>query len=383
MKVALLTTDNREDTRTYDAPAPWFGTAPEALLKGFATLPEVEIHVISCARAHMKSPERLAPNTFFHSLYVPKNGWMRTAYLGCVRAVRRKLREICPDLAHGQGTERDCALSAVFSGFPNVVTIHGNMRRIARVSRARPFSFLWLAGFLERLTVPRARGVVCITQHTQHAVVGLARRTWLVPNAVDPSFLDINADPPCDKPPKILCVGDVYPLKNQNAFIRALDPLAEKHKFSVTFLGRAREEEPYGAEFFELIKARPWCSHGGFASRDELKAQLRDATLLALPSLEENCPMVVLEAMAAGVTVAAARVGGVPDLVYAARTGLLFEPMDESSIRAAIGRALADVSATRELAAEAKRQAQARFHPDVIARRHVEIYREVLGRSTS
>jgi hypothetical protein len=111
----------------------------------------------------MRSPEKLAPNIFFHSLYVPKIGWMRTLYQGCVRAVRKKLREIRPDIVHGQGTEMDCAVEAVFSGFPNVLTIHGNMRLIARVNRVRPFSFLWLAARLERLTIPRSSGVVCIT----------------------------------------------------------------------------------------------------------------------------------------------------------------------------------------------------------------------------
>ncbi len=378
MKVALLTTDNREDTRTYDAPAPFFGTAPEALLKGFAALPDVEVHIISCAQAPMKSPEKLAPNIFFHSVYVPRNGWMRTAYHGCIRAVRRKLRQIHPDIVHGQGTERDCALTAAFSGFPNLLTIHGNMRRIARVSRAKPFSFLWLAAWLERFTVPRARGVICITQHTRHAVAGLARRTWLVPNAVDPSFFEVNANSPPGQPPKILCVGDVYPLKNQNAFIRALDPIAAKQKFDLRFLGRVDESSAYGKEFFELLKTRAWCQYGGFTDREGLKMQLREAALLALPSLEENCPMVILEAMAAGVAVAAARVGGVPDLIQGATTGFLFEPMDELSIRSAVAKALADISATRGLAQEAKRQAIERFHPDVIARRHLEIYQEVL-----
>ena len=36
--------------------------------------------------------------------------------------------------------------------------------------------------------------------------------------------------------------------------------------------------------------------------------------MLALPSLEDNCPMVVLEAMAAGVPVVAARAGALPEV---------------------------------------------------------------------
>ena len=141
MRIALLTTDNREDRKDYGHPVPYFGSAPEALLEGFARCPELEVHVVCCAQARMTSPSRLAPNIFFHSLHVPKIGWMRTAYQGCVRAVRRKLKAIRPDIVHGQGTELDCALDAVFSGFPNVLTIHGNMRLIAEVNQAKPFSF--------------------------------------------------------------------------------------------------------------------------------------------------------------------------------------------------------------------------------------------------
>ena len=48
-------------------------------------------------------------------------------------------------------------------------------------------------------------------------------------------------------------------------------------------------------------------------------------------------------------------------------------------MRAAIERGLANPAATRELARVARQRAQERFHPLVIARRHVEIYREVLS----
>ncbi len=235
MKIAIVTSDDREHLKDYTNPSVYFGTAPAALLQGFAFLLEVEVHVVSCARVRMKSPEKIAPNIYFHSLYVPKSGWMSTLYQGCVRAVRRKLKEIQPDIVHGQGTERDCAISAVFSGYPNVLTIHGNMRLIAQVNRVKPFSFVWLAARLETLTVPRSRGVVCITHYTQKAVADLARRTWVVPNAVDASFFDVDAQPSTEKPPKILCVGHVCLRKNQNAFIRALVALARQRKFEVLF----------------------------------------------------------------------------------------------------------------------------------------------------
>src|SRR6476646_6144169 len=117
MRIAILTTDNREHQRRYELTDPYFGPAIEALLQGFARLPELEVHVISCTQRPMRAPEKLGGNIWFHLLDVPKIGWLRTGYQGCVRAIRETLQALQPDLVHGQGTERECALSAVLSGF--------------------------------------------------------------------------------------------------------------------------------------------------------------------------------------------------------------------------------------------------------------------------
>jgi len=380
MVIAFLTTDNRENFRDYDNPTPWFGTAPEALLQGFAARADVTVHVISCAQAPMQAPPALAPNVFFHSLLVPKIGWMRTGYQGCIRAVRRKVRELGADIVHGQGTERDCAISAVFSGRPNVITIHGNMRLIAKVNRAPAFSYQWLAARLERLTIPRAGGVVCITRYTEKAVATLARRTWVAPNAVDKTFFDIVRRP--ELPRTIVCVGNVQVRKNQVAFIEALDSLAARESFRVLFLGHADRNDPYAREFFQRVEQRPWCVYGGSVNRTELKRHLGTATALALPSLEDNCPMVVLEAMAAGVPVVAANVGGVPELVEHGRTGLLCDPAAPESMRREAEEVLTNGGLAENVAGAGKQEARARFHPEQVAEQHVKIYREVLGAAT-
>jgi glycosyltransferase involved in cell wall biosynthesis len=378
MKITIITTDNREPSRQYQKAEPFFGTAPEALLQGFAGLSGVEVHVVSCIREPVQSPAKLADNIFFHSLTVPKIGWMKTLFQGCIRAVRKKIEEIQPDIVHGQGTEMDCSLGAIFSGFPNVVTIHGNMRAIARINRAKPFSYVWLAAWLESFTLPRTDGVVCITNYTRDAVKSLARRTWLLPNAVDQSFFEVAVSPNPAKAPTGLCVGTICFHKNQNDFIRALDQLAREKDFQIVFLGQVGKDA-YGAEFLRLVEERPWCKFVGWAGRDQLKDYLRSASFLVLPTREDNCPMVVLEAMAAGLPVLASNVGGVPDLIQPETTGLFCDPLKPESFSTGVGRLLEDAALSRRLASAAKAEARARFHPEVIARGHMKIYREVLG----
>jgi glycosyltransferase involved in cell wall biosynthesis len=63
------------------------------------------------------------------------------------------------------------------------------------------------------------------------------------------------------------------------------------------------------------------------------------ADLLCLPSVDEGCPNVVLEALASGRPVVASAVGGVPDLVTSS-SGLLVPAGDEAALAAALRCAL-------------------------------------------
>jgi glycosyltransferase involved in cell wall biosynthesis len=395
MKIAFLVPDNRENFRQYDLQNPFFGTAPAALLEGFSKLgddPEApEIHVISCTQKRISAPEKLASNIWFHSLHIPKAGWLRSGYLGCALAVRKKLREIHPDLVHAQGTERDCAVSAVLSPYPKILTIHGNLRLIKKQVGFRPFSAMWFQSFLEGFAVPRFDGVICITNYTKNAVEHEVPKTWVVPNAVDPSFLELGQQrlsDSCSRPstldsrpqcPIILCVANVDPRKNQNAFIKALDPLAKQMKFEIRFFGECGDSD-YAREFKELIGSRTWCHYGGMIGRKILRDQFEQADMLALPTHEDNCPMVVLEAMAAGVPVIASRVGGIPDLIDGMKTGLFCDPWNPSSFPEGVGQILGNLNLAGRLARNAHEEALRRFHPKVIAKRHLEIYQQVLGR---
>jgi glycosyltransferase involved in cell wall biosynthesis len=380
MRIALLTTDNRENEGRYDLDEPHFGTAPEALILGFRSLPDAEVHVISCLKRKVHSPEKLASNVWYHALHVPQPGWLRTGYQGCVRAVRHCLKNLCPDIVHGQGTERHCAISAVFSSFPNVITIHGNMRLIAKLHRAPPWSYMGLAAMLEDFAIPRTDGIVCITRYTERAVAGKAKKTWIINNAVDPRFFEVCARPL--DPPLLLCVGQVTPRKNQLALLDALEGLANKFRFQIRFLGQASEKDPYARKFRQRASQHSWVKMIGPCDREELLKAMSQASLLILPSIEDNCPMVILEAAAAGVPVLASRLGGIPELIQEGVTGYLFEPQIRSTLPSQMGSIFSDAPLASQVAAAAREQAVRRFHPNVIAAKHLEIYGELLARKS-
>jgi glycosyltransferase involved in cell wall biosynthesis len=381
IKVALLTTDSREHFKDYGNPQPYFGTAPEALLEGFKLMPkDIEVHIVSCLQKEpVSSPAKLADNIYYHALHVPNIGWMKTAYQGCIRSVRRKLREIEPTIVHGQGTERDCAISAVFSGLPNVLTIHGNMRLVAKFLQAKPLTYYWFASKLERLCLRKTDGVVAISSYTQSSIAAYARRIWLVPNAVHPSFFQVCRRP--DETPRILCVANIGARKNQIGLIHSLEILAKRTPLKLIFAGGGSDPDPYFQEFRNMVRKREWCEYRGPLDRAGLQNEMALASVGILPSFEDNCPMVVLEAAASGLPFAASRVGGVPDLIEDNVTGLLFDPSSPDGIRAAIARMLQDKHLAESVAQTALTACRHRFAPESVAREHLRIYKAVLDES--
>jgi glycosyltransferase involved in cell wall biosynthesis len=384
IRVCLLVVDDRFER---ERDQPFFGTAPTALFQGFAALGkgEVEVHVISCVKTRLPAPQQLAENIFYHQAVLPHWSYLRAGHAGPLFAVRRILRALQPDIVHAQGTERWCAVSGAFCGFPRVLTIHGNLRLINKVSRMEPRLYWKAQEILETITVPRFDGVVCITDYTRRNIADLAKRTWIVPNAVDQSFFDLYPQNSgvnrAGDTLKILFVGHIQERKNQNAFIDAVSPLAKRHSLRVRFFGQCGGDTAFVSGFKARIARHEWCSYEGMKGRDDLREAFRGASLLVLPSLEDNCPMSVLEAMAAGIPIVASRVGGVPELIKDGVTGLLCDPLDRESMRSCVERILTAPQEASSMAVAARAVARDRYHPSVIAAKHIEVYREVIART--
>jgi len=382
MRVAFITTDNRDHCRQYDLLFPYFGPAPEGILAGLANIPSLEIHVISCTQVQMSSPARLANNIYFHSLHVPKIGWLRTGYIGCILAVWRKLREIQPDILHAQGTERDCAISVALTSFPKVLTIHGNIRAIAKATKASLFSFWWFQAKLEAFVLPMFDGVFCNSAYTQSLVNTSAKQTWLVPNPLRKEFFVRTARLPIPaKPPTILVIGVISERKRQKEVLELLNRIrASGSVFYLKFIGFCPDSE-YALSFKRSLiepEQEGWASYSGVLSEIDL-IHLMDASsaLLHFP-LEEAFGLVVAEALVRGLKLFAAKVGGIMDIAKGVQDAELFDTADwsslEYSLRAWINNPTPSSSISRDLM-------ESRYHPKVIAAKHLEIYRSVLNSS--
>jgi glycosyltransferase involved in cell wall biosynthesis len=177
----------------------------------------------------------------------------------------------------------------------------------------------------------------------------------------------------------ILSVGRFSAEKAQIDLVRAAGQLRRLHpgvSFRLVLVGdgpeRERVESAASAEGLEAL----FPGH-----QRDIRPYYGLADIFALPSHSEGSPNVILEAMMAGVPIAATLVGGVPETVRDEESALLVPARDPAALAAALGRLLTDRELAATLARNAAREARERFSPLSYQRSLVKIYRDYITAS--
>jgi glycosyltransferase involved in cell wall biosynthesis len=177
--------------------------------------------------------------------------------------------------------------------------------------------------------------------------------------------------------PVILNIGVVDPRKRQREILAAARRLHERgQKFELNFIGGVPDTE-YGNSFSrEIATAAAFARHRGLLGTSQLVPALDNADALVHFPMEEAFGLVVAEALARNLKLFGAATGGVVDIASGVEGAELFAADDFSGLENAIGNW---INAGGQRLENASARMRSRYHPEAIARRHLEIYREVLA----
>jgi glycosyltransferase involved in cell wall biosynthesis len=178
---------------------------------------------------------------------------------------------------------------------------------------------------------------------------------------------------PCSLP-YILSVSHFYRYKNFETLIKAFSLLPQQHqeRFSLVIVGK-----PYDAKYFNEVNglisrlglvARVYIIPG--VDRAHLDLLYRNAALFVFPSLIENCPNILLEAMAYGLPIVASNIEPMPE--FGSDGIRYFEGLSATNLASKMSEILSDVDDTEDLRRRAKIRAND-FSWDDFTKRVVDV----------
>ncbi len=292
--------------------------------------------------------------------------------LGVARVIARRT----PDLVQYHGTRAGFfgALRRLGGGPPAVYTVHGLSYRCPGLERV---AFATAEAII-------SRAVDQVLSVSAADIADLERRRFLrrgraihVPNAVDDRFRPGDAAAARARmgwpaTARILgTVGRLAPEKAIGDFLDVVGKLAGVHAVVIGDGPERARLEQRAAPFAERVHFLGW--------RDDVADILPAFDVFVLTSRWEGEPIVLLEAMAAGVPCVATSIPGTREIIKTSGTGVLVPPGDSAALAAAVRQLLEDGERCRRIADAGRRAVADRTYPQLAARL-AEVYAALGGR---
>ena len=127
----------------------------------------------------------------------------------------------------------------------------------------------------------------------------------------------------------------------------------------------------------------PVRSFGYIKSSEMLRDIYSAADLFVLPSLEDNLPNTMLEAMSCGTPVVAFEVGGVPDVVKNGLTGRLVTSGNAQALGTAVVDLLSNTNAIEEMGKRCRALIEDKYRLDIQANKYLALYADLKKKKKS
>lgn len=214
---------------------------------------------------------------------------------------------------------------------------------------------------------------------------------WIKPEAIrkvpNPLFLnwDEGKKMALNSTPKLGFLGRLEPRKGVKELALALNEvLPEFPDWVVEFAGRSMPSCISGIDPAQVVreilgKNLKQVRFVNNLPPAAVSEWLAGVDVFAFPSLWDNFPYVILEAMASGRPIVATRTGAVPEML--GDTAEIVKPGDVRGLAKALRKLMADAELRRSLGKAAKKRFEEKFHPDRVMGEILEVYREVVLRA--
>jgi glycosyltransferase involved in cell wall biosynthesis len=237
---------------------------------------------------------------------------------------------------------------------------------------------------IRRRTLPRADALLMSSHREKDAVVARfgvdPRRCHVVLTPIDLDAFRPDRSATAE-PPSFLFVGRLDDrVKRVSALIEAFGRASSEHEDASLVIVGTGPDEARLRDLARSVAGDRVRFQGWVTEPDRLRALYNAADALVLPSLREGFPTVVGEALACGTPVLASDVGGISELVQSGVTGRLFPPGDDRALLDALVDAIERRESLTEMRAAARKVAEERVAPDIVAAQLQTIVDEVTSK---
>jgi glycosyltransferase involved in cell wall biosynthesis len=257
-------------------------------------------------------------------------------------------------------------------GIPTVIHLHGSRFRAywesARPRKARRLRAMF-AGAGRVIVLGRAWG-----DYVGSKIPSRAADIIVLPNATRRAAAPGNA---ARGETAILFLGRLGARKGVPQLVAALARLPRDPPWRAVLAGDGAVIETRAA--IEAAGLSDRVGVPGWAGPARVRGLLEASDVLALPSLDENLPMSVIEGMAHGLAIVATPAGATGEIIRHGETGLLVPPGDDRALGGALETLIRDPELRARLGAAAKAFHREFLEIDGYVDRLVAIWREAAG----
>jgi len=269
--------------------------------------------------------------------------WPGFAWAAAAR-LRKIHHELKVDIVEAAEGRADSLFIPYLTGIKVVVRLHLAQIFVDQLNMIKPDGTRKYKYWLEKRSILGAAAITAPSQAVadmtrQWLQMGHKRMIRVIPNPINaPSFCPNKTECSHDE---IIYVGRLERRKGVHLFCSVIPSILDQFPRAIfRFIGADGSDSDGISWRQKLLQELPEIDHPRVVfeqlPRNQLVEVFNKAAICVLPSIWENFPYALLEAMSCGVPIVATKVGGIPEMVIDNITGILVPPESPSSLEYAI-----------------------------------------------